>query len=141
MQWHPQLALSAIGYRLSAFGFRLSAFGYRQPQPQPTALANGTHFEPQRASVRAGRPKITRESGPHASALRLNIYKMYALYAKPNQATLHQSKLGANRLGFTNVDGQRILPYTGGGVPVDDVRAFIAVVFDSLLCGQTEVWI
>jgi hypothetical protein len=29
------------------------------------------HFEPQRASVRAGSPQITAGSGPHASALRL----------------------------------------------------------------------
>ena len=72
---------------------------------------NGTHFEPQRASVRAGRPKsllnpalvraggpksllnpalvragrpgISRKSGPHASALRLKIYKVrgIGLYA------------------------------------------------------------
>ena len=37
------------------------------------------HFEPLRASVRAGRQLITRESGPHASALRLKIYKVSAI--------------------------------------------------------------
>ena len=42
----------------------------------------GTHFEPQRASVRAGRLVITRESGPHASALRLIIYKVSAIEPK-----------------------------------------------------------
>ena len=40
---------------------------------------NGTYVEPQRASVRAGRLVITRESGPHASALRLKISKMSAI--------------------------------------------------------------
>ena len=41
--------------------------------------AGGTHFEPQRASVRAGRSGITCKSGPHASALRLKIYKVSAI--------------------------------------------------------------
>ncbi len=40
---------------------------------------NGTHFEPQLASVRAGRLVITYKSGPHASALRLKIYKVRPL--------------------------------------------------------------
>ncbi len=38
--------------------------------------ANGTHFEPQRTSVRASRLGISCESGPHAIALRLKIYKV-----------------------------------------------------------------
>ena len=42
-------------------------------------MPNGTHFEPQLASVRAGWPKITCKSGPHASALRLKIYKVSAI--------------------------------------------------------------
>ena len=42
-------------------------------------LPNGTHFELQLACVRAGRPKITRKSGPHASALRLKIFKVSAI--------------------------------------------------------------
>ena len=38
--------------------------------------ANSTHFLPQLASVRAGSPGIVWESGPHASTLRLKIYKV-----------------------------------------------------------------
>ena len=41
---------------------------------------NVTHFEPQRASVRAGRLVIPCKSGPHASALRLKIYKVSAIW-------------------------------------------------------------
>ena len=40
---------------------------------------NVTHFEPQRASVLAGRLVIPCKSGPHASALRLKIYKVSAI--------------------------------------------------------------
>ena len=40
---------------------------------------NGTHFEPLRASVRAGSPLITGESGPHASALRLKTHNVSAI--------------------------------------------------------------
>ncbi len=42
-------------------------------------MLNGTYFEPQRASVRAGSQVITCKSGPHASAWRLNIYKVSAI--------------------------------------------------------------
>ena len=42
-------------------------------------LPNGTHFEPQRASVRASRLEIACESGPHAGALRLRNYKYHRL--------------------------------------------------------------
>ncbi len=42
-------------------------------------MPNGTHFEPQRTSVRAGRLGIVCKSGPHASALRLKIYKVSAI--------------------------------------------------------------
>ena len=45
---------------------------------------NATHFEPLRASVRAGRLVITCESGPHASALRLKIYKVSAIRLGPS---------------------------------------------------------
>ena len=51
----------------------------RAVDSKPGLTPNGTHFEPQRASVRAGRLVITRESGPHASALRLIIYKVSAI--------------------------------------------------------------
>ena len=43
---------------------------------------NGTHFEPQRASVRAGTLGIACESGPHDSALRLKIHKVSAIRRK-----------------------------------------------------------
>ena len=43
-------------------------------------MPNGTHFEPQRASVRAGRSGNVWESGPHASALRLKIPKVSAIW-------------------------------------------------------------
>ncbi len=45
----------------------------------PRLAPNGTHFEPQRASVRAGRLDISCESGPHASALRLKNCKVSAI--------------------------------------------------------------
>ena len=43
-------------------------------------MPNGTLFEPQRASVRAGVGNIW-ESGPHASALRLTIHTASAILA------------------------------------------------------------
>ena len=46
--------------------------------------SNGTHFEPQRASVRARGLVITCKSGPHASALRLKIYKVSAIGREPH---------------------------------------------------------
>ena len=49
----------------------------------PGVKPKGTHFEPQRASVRAGRLVIAYESGPHASALRLKIYKVSAITDHP----------------------------------------------------------
>ena len=44
---------------------------------------NVTHFEPQRASVRAGRLVIPCKSSPHAIALRLKIYKVSAICLAP----------------------------------------------------------
>ncbi len=41
------------------------------------------HFEPQRASVRAGKLGIPCESSPHASALRLRNCKVSARGAQP----------------------------------------------------------
>ncbi len=40
----------------------------------------GTHFEPQRASVRTGSQKIADSSSPLASALRLKIRKVSAIW-------------------------------------------------------------
>ena len=45
-------------------------------------MRNGSHFKPQRASVRAGRSGNVCESGPHASALRLKIPKVSAIWVK-----------------------------------------------------------
>ena len=47
---------------------------------------NGAHFEPQRASVRVERLINTYQSDPHASALRLRIYKVSANWLTPNGA-------------------------------------------------------
>ena len=55
---------------------------------------NGTHFEPQRASVRAERPGISGKSGPHASALRLKIYKVSAIGRQPPDHVLVELKPG-----------------------------------------------
>ena len=41
---------------------------------------NGTHFEPLRASVRAGTLVTLCESGPHTSALRLKTHKASTLW-------------------------------------------------------------
>ena len=65
--------------------------GPRNQNPQPAGgnpgpggqPPNVTHFEPQRASVRAGRLVIPCKSGPHASALRLKIYKVSAIWQPP----------------------------------------------------------
>ena len=46
------------------------------------------HFEPLLSSVRAGRQVITRESGPHASALRLKIYKVSAIGQNPKTQSM-----------------------------------------------------
>ncbi len=46
-------------------------------------MPNGTHIEPQLASVRAGRQIITCNSGPHAGASRLKIYKVSAIGRPP----------------------------------------------------------
>ena len=53
-------------------GKALSA-GVLECEPQ------GVHFEPQRASVRAGSQWIADDSSPHASALRLKIYKVIVI--------------------------------------------------------------
>ena len=69
---------------------------------------NGTHFEPQRASVRAGRQKITRKSDPHASALRLKIYKVSAnwFYASGTATDSYINRLIANRRLLLGGQGQ-----------------------------------
>ena len=61
---------------------RLTVDRAREKVKYPWHKAIGTHFEPQRASVRAGRPGVSCKSGPHASALRLKIYKVSAIWHK-----------------------------------------------------------
>ncbi len=62
---------------------RASAVNRRFKKDTSRLTPNGTHFEPPRASVRAGGPRIACESGPHASALRLKIYKVSAIGLTP----------------------------------------------------------
>ncbi len=68
-----------------------------------TFLSNGTHFEPQLASVRAGRLEITCKSGPHASALRLKIYNVSAIDLSVCRSTKSiRFTFGTSRLCFAS---------------------------------------
>ncbi|HUP80837.1 MAG TPA: DUF6798 domain-containing protein [Pirellula sp.] len=62
----------AIGWTM--LGRSLWFVGRMPLATQPSLAPKGTHFEPQRASVRAGKLGIACESEPHASELRLGNY-------------------------------------------------------------------
>ena len=62
----------------------------------PGVKPNATHFEPQRASVRAGMLGIACESCPQVSALRLRNYKVSAI--APSSAAIAPSSAGGGDL-------------------------------------------
>ena len=70
-------------------------------------MRNGSHFKPQRASVRAGRSGNVCESGRHASALRLKIPNVNAiwLYAGGYNLLSRESvKISRDKLGVIEID-------------------------------------
>ena len=76
----PTLTQHEVHSHAAGFMPEILTFRSRVRERSPGLKPNGTHFEPQRASVRAGRTGISCKSGPHATALRLKIYKVSAIW-------------------------------------------------------------